>query len=489
MKTFSFVFLLLLWTQLSWGKDITIAVTTELQHRDPVELQLLDEWEVYAGVYDTLVQYDVNEGFTGILAEKWAFDPVAKTITFKIRPQAKFSDASQITAEDVAFSFRRVLYLDKDKSQLLSRCLSGSQINLHSPNEPHPDIRVIDKTTLVLGPLKCGETLLNEIANVNYGIVSKASLDEHFKTKQDSPVSGLFTYRAINGAFVLTQNLQNWRWNQNLDKPPGTIHFVRFDDKDFLKDGASIQALRISNPEVLKRAQELGYHTKLSLPIMTWFMAPSKIPQGKEKWVNSILDDINNHIDLTKIQYFENNRLEQSSNQFFPDEFNCDRAAANREKKTVGAIKRGEIELKILGHPSGESNAFSEELTEELRELGYRINPKDAPSKKILTLNLRRQFLGDSVINIMDMVFRVFKTVPDPKREMIKKLELMERSPKSDQTKMLHNVCEKFYHFHHVPIAHRSYAFASKDEQMLDVFSKVTGNMVLEQFTKLKDGL
>jgi peptide/nickel transport system substrate-binding protein len=43
------------------------------------------------------------------LAESWSLSPDGKTLTFKMRPGEKFSDGSNITANDAAWSIRRVL--------------------------------------------------------------------------------------------------------------------------------------------------------------------------------------------------------------------------------------------------------------------------------------------------------------------------------------------------------------------------------------------
>jgi peptide/nickel transport system substrate-binding protein len=61
-----------------------------------------------AMIYETLTERDGAGKIVGSLAEKWDVSPDAKTYTFTLRPNVKFSDGSPITAEDVKFSFERM---------------------------------------------------------------------------------------------------------------------------------------------------------------------------------------------------------------------------------------------------------------------------------------------------------------------------------------------------------------------------------------------
>ena len=194
----------------AFAKEILIGVPGAISHKDPLDLSYLEEWEVYAGVYETLLQYDSGGDYIGLLAERWKYDSEKKTFTFYLREDAKFSDGSPITSGDVAFSFNRLLYFDKDGSQILSRCLGGKRPE--SVEARHRSIQTPMTHVLVLGPLKCKEALLNELSNANYGVVPRKGLGADFKVKPGSAASGLFSYRILNGEFILVPNTYNWRW-------------------------------------------------------------------------------------------------------------------------------------------------------------------------------------------------------------------------------------------------------------------------------------
>ena len=65
------------------------------------DLQALDQ------VYDALVR-KINGKFCGQLADSWEISEDGLTYTFHINPNAKFSDGTDITAEDVEFSYEFV---------------------------------------------------------------------------------------------------------------------------------------------------------------------------------------------------------------------------------------------------------------------------------------------------------------------------------------------------------------------------------------------
>jgi peptide/nickel transport system substrate-binding protein len=75
-----------------------------------VSLHLYDRLVTYAAVTrpDGTRQYDPAE-LRPELAERWEISPDSKTITFHLRPNARFHDGSPVTAEDVRWSIERAL--------------------------------------------------------------------------------------------------------------------------------------------------------------------------------------------------------------------------------------------------------------------------------------------------------------------------------------------------------------------------------------------
>ncbi|EMS73292.1 nickel ABC transporter substrate-binding protein [Ruminiclostridium cellobioparum] len=123
--------------------------------------------------YDTLVQYDENGKLTGSLAEKWSVSEDGKVYTFNIRKGIKFSDGSDLTAEDVAKS------------------LKASPVNLGQYNGSYgklstiiQDVKATDDHTVELYLTQPYYSTLRDLCLANpFGIVSGEQLNDDLTVK------------------------------------------------------------------------------------------------------------------------------------------------------------------------------------------------------------------------------------------------------------------------------------------------------------------
>ncbi len=100
------------------AKDISDLITL-----DPAEVFELSGGEIIANVYDRLMMYEPEDLTTlvGGVAETWEVSNEGKTITFTIRPGQTFHSGNPVTAEDVAFSLRRVVKLNKTPAFIVTQ--------------------------------------------------------------------------------------------------------------------------------------------------------------------------------------------------------------------------------------------------------------------------------------------------------------------------------------------------------------------------------
>ena len=90
---------------------------------DPAQAYEFTSGEIVANIYDRLVEYnptDIEKIAPG-LAESWTVSDDGKTFTFKLRQGAKFASGNPVRPEDVVFSLRRVVTLNKAPAFILTQ--------------------------------------------------------------------------------------------------------------------------------------------------------------------------------------------------------------------------------------------------------------------------------------------------------------------------------------------------------------------------------
>ncbi|MGV6850073.1 MAG: ABC transporter substrate-binding protein [Marinibacterium sp.] len=91
---------------------------------DPAESFEFAGGDVSRNIYMKLVNFDplnLDAGYQPEIAESWTVSDDLKTITFKIRDGLTFASGNPVTAEDVEFSLRRAVTLNKTPSFILTQ--------------------------------------------------------------------------------------------------------------------------------------------------------------------------------------------------------------------------------------------------------------------------------------------------------------------------------------------------------------------------------
>ncbi|GLX97270.1 ABC transporter substrate-binding protein [Herbidospora sp. NBRC 101105] len=104
------------------GKTLVIDTAFQLKTTDPARMFEPTGLLIDQAVYDTLLTFkggDVTKPVPA-LAESFTASDDAKTFTFKLRPDAKFSDGTPVTSADVAFSLNRVKNVKGNPSFLMA---------------------------------------------------------------------------------------------------------------------------------------------------------------------------------------------------------------------------------------------------------------------------------------------------------------------------------------------------------------------------------
>lgn len=183
---------------------------------DPGEAFEISTAEVTANTYSKLVALDPTDTSKVVsdLAESWDVSEDGLTYTFKLKPNLTFASGNPITAEDVAFSFERVVKLDKSPAFLLT------QFGLNGDNVTEM-AKAADASTFVLTVDKpyAPSFVLNVLTATVASVVDKKVVmenakpvtpTEEYKYETDFGNEFLKTGYAGSGPF----KIREWRANE-----------------------------------------------------------------------------------------------------------------------------------------------------------------------------------------------------------------------------------------------------------------------------------
>ena len=175
---------------------------------DPAEDYELSGVEVATNVYDRLLRYEAEDvsKLVGGVAESWTISPDGKVFTFKLRPNQVFHDGSPLTAEDVAFSFQRVILLDKTPAFLFTQ-LGWTKDNVKDM------VKAIapDTFQFTISADLAPSLVLNLMTSITASVVEKKLALEH-DDKGDLGNAWLKSHSAASGAYKLV----SWKPNESV---------------------------------------------------------------------------------------------------------------------------------------------------------------------------------------------------------------------------------------------------------------------------------
>lgn len=89
--------------------NLIAAIAGEPDQLDPHKTSAYFSFEVLENVFDTLVAPDANLEMRPALAQSWDVSPDQLSWTFHLRPGVTFHDGTPFTADDVVYSYRRII--------------------------------------------------------------------------------------------------------------------------------------------------------------------------------------------------------------------------------------------------------------------------------------------------------------------------------------------------------------------------------------------
>ncbi len=91
------------------GGRLVVGLSQDLPGLDPHPSTSTITYQVLGLVYQSLVDFDRDLGIRPVLAESWRVSPNGREWTFVLRKGVKFHNGRELTANDVKFTFERIL--------------------------------------------------------------------------------------------------------------------------------------------------------------------------------------------------------------------------------------------------------------------------------------------------------------------------------------------------------------------------------------------
>jgi oligopeptide transport system substrate-binding protein len=177
----------------------------EPQTLDQAHTSINIEEFILKDLYEGLTIYDASGKIVPGAAESWTLSEDNVKYTFKLRADAKWSDGSPVTAEDFAFSFRRV---EDPKTaagyaNILYPIKNAEKVNKGELPPTELGIKAVDEKTLEITLERPTPFFLELLAHQTALPVSKASVE---KNGADFVKPGVMV---SNGAFRLVSHVPN----------------------------------------------------------------------------------------------------------------------------------------------------------------------------------------------------------------------------------------------------------------------------------------
>ncbi len=177
---------------------IWIADISDMISLDPAVAYEFSDDLIAHNVYETLVHFEGADLMTPkpMLATSWSTTDAGDhwELTFNLRPDAKFASGNPVTADDVVYSFQRVLLLNKSPAFLFTDD-AGLKMDSVKAMDPHAVMISLPKTANLQG-------FLSILAFPVAGIVDSQAVESHVSSN-DFGSGWLLDHSAGSGSYTI----------------------------------------------------------------------------------------------------------------------------------------------------------------------------------------------------------------------------------------------------------------------------------------------
>lgn len=141
--------------RMAWSQDAT--------GLDPHKQTAFSSLRLLELIYEPLVRLDAELNVEPAIARSWEFAPDARTLTFKLDPNARFTNGAQVTPADVKASFERIL------DEATSAAARSNFLSIEGIDTP-------DAETVVFHLSTADVPILVAMATINAAIVPQSEI-------------------------------------------------------------------------------------------------------------------------------------------------------------------------------------------------------------------------------------------------------------------------------------------------------------------------
>ncbi|HLE62463.1 MAG TPA: ABC transporter substrate-binding protein, partial [Pyrinomonadaceae bacterium] len=191
------------------GGKLVVALATPLGDIDPVNMELVEEQEILANVFETLLATDLEGNLVPSLCEKWEVSEDGTSFFFTLRDNVHFQNGAALTAKAIKNSFERSIRVARELPPGLA-AIRGAAEFAKNNGKDLPAIRVDSDQRLEIQlpePLSIYPALLTDYKT---GITwSEAGDEQHNPILVGTGPFRLASYRADR--IVLERNERYWK--------------------------------------------------------------------------------------------------------------------------------------------------------------------------------------------------------------------------------------------------------------------------------------
>jgi peptide/nickel transport system substrate-binding protein len=231
------------------GNQLVAAIAAEPDQLDPHVTTAYASFQVLENVYDTLVMPDENLEMQPALAESWETSEDQLTWTFTVREGVTFHNGDPFTAEDVVYSYNRIIEEELSNAYRFASVQDVSapddQTVVITLTQPAPNLLSLiggykGMAIVHQGNVESGEVTTNPIGTGPFAFDSYTPGDSIVLTANPdywggAPELGSVKYIFVPEPTVAVANLQSGQahWTDNL--PPQQVESLK--DSDALELG------------------------------------------------------------------------------------------------------------------------------------------------------------------------------------------------------------------------------------------------------------